>query len=105
MDKFPVRPGHVLIIPKKHVDYIFDLDEKDYSEIFKIAKMIAGPLKKIMKCKRVMLSAGGFHIPHVHLHLIPSNKGLNLSHMKRRPAPQKKLREISEKIKKRLKTK
>ncbi len=66
-----LNPGHILLIPKIHADYIFDLPEPLYSAIFKTAKLLSEPLRKAMKAKRIGVIIEGFTIPHVHLHLVP----------------------------------
>lgn len=75
LDIHPIKPGHILVIPKKHVDNVFDLDEKTYRDLFKTAKHLARPLKRAMKSKRIGMAIEGFGVPHVHLHLVPVNKG------------------------------
>ncbi len=67
----PCNPGHACLIPKTHVDYVFDLDEPLYSRIFQLAKQLSGPLKKATEAKRIGIAIEGFSVPHVHLHLVP----------------------------------
>lgn len=74
LDSNPVRPGHTLLIPKKHVEYVFDLPEPLYSKLFKTAKLVAQQVQKTTKAKRVGLTIEGFKVPHACLHLIPINK-------------------------------
>jgi len=69
----PINPGHTLVIPKKHIDYVFDLKEPLYSQMFKVAKKISKNLKKVMKAKRIGIAVEGFSVPHVHIHLVPIN--------------------------------
>ncbi len=66
-----LNPGHTLLIPKSHVDYIFDLPEPLFSAIFQTAKLLSEPLQKAMKAKRIGVIIEGFTVPHVHLHLVP----------------------------------
>ena len=77
-DKKPLRRGHVLVLPKKHTDYIFDLNDKEYIELMLKAKEVAKKLKTKFKTKRVIMLVEGFAVPHAHIHLIPSNNPLNL---------------------------
>ena len=70
LDQYPLERGHTLLIPKKHIDYVFDLKDKDYNNAFKYAKKIAKPLRKAMKFKRIIMGVEGFMIPHVHIHLV-----------------------------------
>jgi histidine triad (HIT) family protein len=69
----PTKKGHVLVIPKKHDNYFFDLEDQELSELVIKAKPIASALKKVFKPKsgKVALSVMGIGVPHVHLHLIP----------------------------------
>ena len=71
LDISPLAKGHVLVIPKKEVDYIFDLDEVLYTELTIFAKRIAVAVKKAMPCKRVGVAVIGLEVPHAHIHLIP----------------------------------
>lgn len=71
LDVQPAKAGHCLLIPKKHVDYFFDLDEGLYFELFKTAKRLCEPIRKAMGAKRIGIAVVGFNVPHAHLHLIP----------------------------------
>lgn len=71
LDIMPLAPGHVLVVPKKEVDYIFDLDEKLLSGILPFAKNIAAAMEKAMPCERIGISVIGLEVPHAHVHLIP----------------------------------
>lgn len=88
LDAFPLKKGHILVIPKKEVDYVFDLDHATYQGLMAFAKEIAIALKKSIPCNRIGLSIMGLEVPHAHVHLIPmnttndmnfSNEKLNLS--------------------------
>jgi len=74
MDKFPAINGQVLVIPRKEVDYAFDLDDETYTHIFKVAKRIAKALDKIFDTTRTCLVVEGFEVPHVHIKLYPMTK-------------------------------
>lgn len=73
LDVFPLKRGHVLVVPKKEVDYIFDLDSQTYNQLMAFSKTIAVALKKTISCKRVGLTVVGLEVPHAHIHLIPIN--------------------------------
>lgn len=73
LDINPVAPGHVLVIPKKEVDYIFDLEDEDYVSLQMFAKRVAEAMKKAMPCQRVGVAVMGMEVPHTHIHLIPIN--------------------------------
>ncbi|HEY0244617.1 MAG TPA: HIT family protein [Mucilaginibacter sp.] len=74
LDISPLAEGHVLVIPKKEVDYIFDLDDETYTGMQIFAKIVATGLKKAIACKRIGVAVIGLEVPHAHIHLIPMNK-------------------------------
>ena len=73
LDIFPLRKGHTLVIPKKEVDYLFDLDDDLLSEINVFAKGVAKKIEKAIPCKRIGVTVIGLEVPHAHVHLIPIN--------------------------------
>ena len=73
LDINPLERGHTLVIPKKEVDYIFDLDDNLLSGLHLFAKKIAKALDKSIDCKRVAVAVLGLEVPHSHVHLIPMN--------------------------------
>ena len=73
LDAFPLKRGHILVVPKKEVDYIFDLDSKNYDQLMAFSKTVAVALKKTISCKRIGLTVVGLEVPHAHIHLIPIN--------------------------------
>lgn len=73
LDVFPLKRGHVLVIPKIETDYIFDLDNDSYIGLMAFSKKVAIALKKSIPCKRVTLHVVGLEVPHAHVHLIPVN--------------------------------
>ena len=73
LDITPIRRGHVLVIPKSEVDYIFDLSDDSLGSIFIFAKEVSAKIKKIFPCKKVGITVIGLEVPHAHIHLIPIN--------------------------------
>lgn len=71
LDIFPTAKGHTLVIPKKEVDYLFDLDDDTYLELHKFAKKVAVGLKKAISCQKVGVMVLGLEVPHAHIHLVP----------------------------------
>jgi len=71
LDIFPVAKGHTLVIPKKEVDYLFDLDDELYAGLQLFAKKVATGLKKAIPCQKVGVLVLGLEVPHAHIHLIP----------------------------------
>lgn len=74
LDILPVAKGHCLVVPKKEIDFIFDLPDEDIREINLFAKEIARKLKAVIPCKRIGISVIGLEVPHAHMHLIPINE-------------------------------
>lgn len=73
LDIMPLRRGHVLVIPKIEVDYLFDMEDNLLSEILLFAKPIAKKIAKVFPCKKVGVSVIGLEVPHAHVHLVPLN--------------------------------
>ena len=73
LDITPIKKGHVLVIPKKEVDYIFDIEDELLSEMIVFAKTVAIKMKKILPCKKVGVTVIGLEVPHAHIHLVPMN--------------------------------
>lgn len=99
LDIFPLREGHVLVIPKSETDNFFDLPEKYLQELLVFAKPIAKAIEKSFDCNRVGLSVIGLEVPHAHLHLIPisSANDLNFTQQKLK-LNEKRLKEIQDLI-------
>lgn len=73
LDISPLAKGHVLVIPKQEVDYIFDLDDDIYTGLMLFAKKVAISIKKIIPCERIGITVMGLEVPHAHVHLVPMN--------------------------------
>ncbi|MCW5906751.1 MAG: HIT domain-containing protein [Chitinophagales bacterium] len=71
LDIFPLAKGHTLVIPKKEVDYIFDLDNETYIGLMRFAKKVAKAIDKAVPSKRVGVAVVGLEVPHAHVHLVP----------------------------------
>ena len=97
LDINPIQPGHTLLIPKKHVNYLFDLDKSLYQNLFQIAKQLSKPLQQAVNSKRVGLIVEGFAMPHAHLHLIPITVAGQLSRSGQ-PVLQAELKSMQQKI-------
>jgi histidine triad (HIT) family protein len=100
LDINPVAKGHVLVVPKKETDYIFDLPPDEFSNLWQFASKVAIGLKKAVPCLRVGISVIGLEVPHAHIHLVPMNSmgDINFSKTKLNPSKEE-LEEISESIK------
>jgi histidine triad (HIT) family protein len=73
LDIRPMAKGHTLVIPKKEVDYIFDLEDAQLTGLHLFAKKVAKALESVVPCKRIGIAVIGIEVPHVHIHLIPLN--------------------------------
>ncbi|WKK57695.1 MULTISPECIES: HIT family protein [unclassified Sphingobacterium] len=73
LDVNPLTEGHVLVIPKKETDYIFDIEDDDYMGMWVFAKIVAQGIKKAFPCKKVGVAVVGLEVAHAHIHLIPLN--------------------------------
>jgi len=71
LDLNPVKPGHTLVVPKKEINYIFDMDDRSLGALMAFAKRVAVPLHKATKPIKVGIMVAGLEVPHVHIHLIP----------------------------------
>ena len=73
LDIFPLVKGHVLVIPKKEIDYLFDISSDEYGELWKFAQQVAKAMNKVIDCKRIGVAVIGLEVPHAHIHLVPLN--------------------------------
>ena len=73
LDINPVTKGHTLVIPRKEVDYIFDMDDADLAEFEGFAKRVARALRQVVPCTKVAQVVLGLEVPHAHIHLLPMN--------------------------------
>lgn len=99
LDVNPLVEGHVLVIPKIEVDYLFDLDSETYVGLMMFAQIVAKGLKEAIPCNRIGVTVIGLEVPHAHVHLIPINTmdDMNFSRPKLNLSEEK-LTEIAEKI-------
>ncbi|WP_304233502.1 HIT family protein [Jiulongibacter sediminis] len=98
LDVFPCAKGHTLVIPKKEVDYIFDLDEETYMGLMAFARQIEPAIKKAIPCKRIGVAVIGLEVPHTHVHLIPMNSMADMNFNSKLKLSQDELIEIAERI-------
>lgn len=99
LDINPVAPGHVLVVPKKEVDYLFDLNDQDYASLQMFAKQVATAVKAAMPCVRVGVAVMGLEVPHAHIHLIPINEEKDMNFFKEKvQLPQEEMARIAQAI-------
>ena len=99
LDIFPLKDGHVLVIPKIETDKFFDVPDEFLSEMLVFAKPIAHAIEKSFKCNRCGMAVVGLEVPHAHLHLVPLNSidDINFTRGKLKRSPEQ-LKETQEKI-------
>jgi histidine triad (HIT) family protein len=104
LDAYPLREGHVLVVPKTEVDNLFDLDKNYLSEILLFSQPIAKAIEKAFRCNRCGISVIGLEVPHAHVHLIPINSAhdLNFTQPKLKTTPEE-LKAVQQKIVSQLK--
>lgn len=99
LDINPVSKGHTLVIPRREVDYIFDMDDDELAEFQQFAKRVAIALKKAFPCKKVAQVVLGLEVPHAHIHLIPMNSEADVDFRKQKlQLPAEEMQEIAAKI-------
>ena len=84
LDILPVAKGHTLVVPKKEIDYIFDLPEEDLQALNIFAKEVARKIQTIIPCKKIGISVIGLEVPHAHMHLIHINQIHDMNFEKQR---------------------
>ena len=99
LDIFPLREGHVLVVPKNETDKLFDLPDNYLSEILLFAKPIALAIEKAFNCNRCGISVVGLEVPHAHIHLIPINSANDLNFVQAKPqASAESLKRVQDRI-------
>lgn len=100
LDILPLAKGHTLVIPKREVDYVFDLDDETLAGLHIFSKKVAQAIKKATNCKRVGVAVLGMEVPHAHIHLVPMNSmsDMNFSNTKLKLSNEE-LADIAAKIK------
>jgi histidine triad (HIT) family protein len=103
LDVMPLVHGHVLVVTKQEVDYIFDLDDATLAGLLVFSKKIAKAIKKAVPCKRVGIAVIGLEVPHTHVHLVPMNSvgDINFTQPKLKPSTEE-LITFADKIRKAL---
>lgn len=98
LDINPVAKGHVLVIARKEVDYIFDLSEDEYRELMMFARRVAKAIEKAMPCKRVGVAVVGLEVPHTHVHLLPINTEADMDFSKKQSLPAEEMQAVADAI-------
>ena len=87
LDINPQATGHTLVVPKKEVDYIFDLSDEELAAMVLFAKRVAAAIQKVIPCRKVGMAVIGLEVPHTHIHLVPmqSEKDMHFGSPKQAP--------------------
>lgn len=104
LDVFPLTEGHVLVIPKKETDNIFDIEEEEFAGLHLFSKIIASAVKQAVPCCKVGVAVIGLEVPHAHIHLVPINEvgDINFAKPKLKPTAEE-LQSVAERIRSFLK--
>lgn len=99
LDINPVNWGHTLVVPKKEVDYIFDIDDRELGDMMVFAKRVARAIKEALPCKKIGVTVLGLEVPHAHIHLVPlkSEGDMDFRHKIDKPDPEK-MKQIADAI-------
>lgn len=102
LDVNPCAIGHTLVIPKREVDYIFDLRDDELQRLMVFSKKVAAAIKDAIPCKRVGVSVIGLEVPHAHVHLIPLNSMADMDFSKKLRPSSEELNIVADKIRSKL---
>lgn len=98
LDIFPVAKGHTLVVPKKEIDYFFDLEDDDLSALMLFAKKVAAAVEKTIPCERIGMTVLGLEVPHAHIHLVPLDEKGVIRFSKKLKFSKEEFEEIAEAI-------
>jgi histidine triad (HIT) family protein len=99
LDIFPLAKGHVLVVPKIEVDYIFELDDNTLGDMMIFSKRVAKAIDQVIECERVGVAVIGLEVPHAHIHLVPLNSVNDINFTQPKLAlPKEELADIAQKI-------
>lgn len=98
LDVNPNAKGHTLVVPKKEVNKVFDLDKETYTNLFLFSKKIAHAMEKAIPCKRIGMSVIGLEVPHVHVHLIPLQEMADITFRKKESFNKEQMESIAKNI-------
>ncbi len=103
LDHRPIMPGHLLIVPKDHHSYLFDMSRRDYDAILDRLHRLEPPLRNVMQAKRIGVLIEGFGVDHVHVHMIPITEKGQINRPGRADVTDEEFRAVAEKIRTRFK--
>ncbi len=98
LDIRPINPGHALVIPKKEIDYVFDVEDDLLGGLMIFSKKIALAIEKEVECKRIGVMVAGLEVAHTHIHLVPIQSVSDLNFALAKEASQEELSQLAQKI-------
>ena len=99
LDIMPLRLGHVLVIPKRETDYIFDIEDEELGRFMLFSKFVAKGIKQVVPCKKIGVTVIGLEVPHAHIHLVPIDSVADMNFAaEKQQIPHEKLAELAHKI-------
>ncbi|NPA42790.1 MAG: HIT family protein [Chlorobi bacterium] len=98
LDIFPVAEGHVLAVPKKEIDKIFDMEEDEYLELMRFARKVAKAMERVFDVNRIGMAVIGLEVPHVHVHLVPINTMADMDFSKKKSFTPEQFEAVRQKI-------
>jgi len=98
LDIRPINPGHTLVITKKEINYIFDVDDEILAGLMLFAKRVAVLIQKEVPCKKIGMMVAGLEVPHVHIHLVPIFDVHDLNFAKAKPTSHEELAKVAQRI-------
>ena len=98
LDNNPVTEGHVLVMPKREIDYIFDLDDNELADLHVFAKRVAKAIKEAIPCRKVGMAVLGLEVPHAHIHLVPLRSEGDMNFANKLSLPADRMSEIAKSI-------
>ena len=99
LDINPLKKGHILVVPKKETDYLFDMEDNLLGDMMIFAKKVAKAIEKVIPCKRIGVAVLGLEVPHAHIHLIPIQGGNDIDFSKAKlKMTTEEFKEIAQKI-------
>jgi histidine triad (HIT) family protein len=103
LDINPLREGHILVVPKKEIDYVFELDDNQLAGLILFSKKVAAAIKSVIPCNRIGIAILGLEVPHAHVHLVPMDtmEDINFKNPKLKFSPEE-FRATAEKISKKI---
>lgn len=99
----PLRPGHLLVVPRREVDHWLDLEAEEAAHLFAVAQRLGRVLQETFQPRKVGLMIAGLEIPHAHLHLVPIESEADLDFANARPASVEELAQVAARIREHLK--